>query len=200
MGMFDTVLVHKSLLAQAIEGTDINLEVGSDGYYDFQTKDLENSLTTFFLREDGSFVWEKREYKYVEPDTDSDRKWGHMELVGEPEILIDTRSAYITFYDFYNTNTERVWVEFTAHVKDGKLAEPIKLVAQERTNLEQEAIRHKIQNQKWEKVRSSWQWQLATVIFEVPYKLRKFFYPLTNQIGQFEKWLRDEAKRIHDVL
>ena len=49
MGMFDTVLVAKNLLDEVIKDSDIILEASSDGYYDFQTKDLDNFLTTFFL-------------------------------------------------------------------------------------------------------------------------------------------------------
>jgi hypothetical protein len=62
MGMFDSVYVAKSLIDNLIKDTDVLLE-SFEGYYDFQTKDLDNFLTAFYIENDGSFVWEKREYK-----------------------------------------------------------------------------------------------------------------------------------------
>ena len=199
--MFDTVLVASSLIDEAVKGTDLNFEP-CNGYCDFQTKDLDNLLTTFFIEADRTFYWEKREYEYEPPvqTVNKHSTFGSMKLVGEPQKIEDTRTAYIEFYDFYNTKEERIFVAFIAHVKNGKLVEPISIKSIERTNLAEEAIRHKESGEKWDRVRSSWQWKLASFIFEARWKLVKLFRPLTSSIDKLENDLRNKAKQLHGVL
>ena len=200
MGMFDTILVAQSLIEKAVEGTDIVLP-SFDGYVDFQTKDLDNFLTTFFIEADGTFVWEKREYKYVEPDFTSTKKWnfGNLESVSDPVLIEDTRTAYISFYDFYNTDEERIFVTFKAHIKNGKLAEPIVIESVERTNLKKESEENKKIREKWNKTEDTWQWQLAMFISEVRWKVYRFFVPFTRRLDTIEKNLRDQAKAQNDL-
>jgi hypothetical protein len=201
MGMFDTFYVAQSLIEKAIEGTGVVLEP-SDGYYSFQTKDLDNCLLSFFLKEDNSFVVEKQEYEYTKSDIPFDisdkKKWSLNSLqvtpVGEPQMITDSRSCYIDFYDFYYTKEERVFVTFTAHVKDGRLVEVIKLKEVDKTNLEEEAIRTKKQKKEWDKITSSWQWRLATHIYDIRSKLRRLFYPITRQLDNLDSYLRKQAK------
>ena len=194
--MFDTVLVASSLIDEATKGTDLIFEP-FNGYCDFQTKDLDNFLTTFIIEADGSFYWEKREYEY-EPPVETVNKhctFGSMKLVGEPEKIEDTRTAYIEFYDFYNTEEERIFVTFIAHVKSGKLLESISIKSIERINLAEEAVRHKESAEKWDKIRNTWQWKLASFIFNAKWKIAKFFHPLTNGISQLESYLRKQSKK-----
>lgn len=196
MGMFDTVLVAQSLIEKAVEGTDIGLE-SFEGYHNFQTKDLDNFLTTFFIQEDGSFVWEKREYTYVEPEFTSTRKWnygGTLKEVSEPELIEDTRTAYIEFYDSFNTEEERLFVTFKAHVKNGKLAEPIALVSVDRVNLKEEDEKTKKIREQWAKTEDTWQWQLATFISNCRWKVQRFFNPFGRRLDTIEKNLRDQAR------
>jgi hypothetical protein len=193
MGMYDSILVHKTLLDKIIKDLDHTFDTHYD-YYSFQTKDLDNSLTTFFIEEDGSFVWEKREYEYQEPDPDSDKKWnfGHLKLIGEPEKVKDERHAYIDFYDFYNTDSERVFVTFTAHVRNGTLSEPLTIKSVERVNLEEESIKHKKSREEWKKVTSKWQWNLAVFLYEKRYKI-------TRLLDKLDTYLRDQAKKGTDI-
>lgn len=193
--MYDNLLVAQSLIEEATKDTDIVLKP-YNGYYDFQTKDLDNFLTTFFIQADGSFVWEKREYKYKEPEFNSTRKWnfGSLELVGEPELVIDTRSSYISFYDFYNTDEERIFVTFLAHVTNGRLAEPIIIESVERVNLKEEAEKHKKIREQREKTEDTWEWQLATFISQLRWKITRFFQPFNRRLDSIEKNLRDKAK------
>lgn len=197
--MFDTVLVAKNLLDEVIKDTDIVLEASSDGYFDFQTKDLDNSLTSFYIEEDGSFSWYKLNQEYIAP-IETDRKkegfhFGEWREISPPEKVLDTRTAYIEFYDFYHTETERIFVTFLAHVKCGKLVEPISIKEIERTNLEQEAIRAKKNTAKWDNIRASWEWRVAEFIRNLRWKVSKIFYPLTMGIDNFENNLRKSAKR-----
>ena len=194
--MFDTVYVAQSLIDQLIKDSDILLEP-FEGYYNFQTKDLDNFLTGFFIEADGSFVWEKREYKERERKKD-DPKWiSPLQLVGEPQKIEDTRTVYIDIYDLYNTEEERVFVTFTAHLKAGKLVEPISIKSIERTNLKEEQEKNKPQHEKWDKVRSSWEWNVAGFISDAKWKISRFFHPFTKLISDIELNLRAKAKRRH---
>lgn len=199
--MYDNLLLAQSLIEKAVEGTDIILHP-FNGYCDFQTKDLDNSLTTFFIQADGSFVWEKRVYTYKEPEFSSTRKWnfGSLETVGEPEIVVDTRSAYISFYDFYNTKEERVFVTFKAHVKNGKLVEPITIESIERTNLKEESEKTKKIREQWNKIEDTWEWWLASVISEYRWKVTRFLNPFKRRLDDIEKNLRDKAKQKNGIL
>ena len=201
MGMYDSLLVARSLIEKVVEGTDIVLEP-FDGYYNFQTKDLDNFLTTFFIQADGSFVWEKREYTYVEPEFTSTRKWNYgasLKEVSEPVLIEDTRTAYIEFYDSFATEEERLFVTFKAHVKNGKLAEPITLLRVERSNLKKEAEAFKKAREKWNKTEATWQWQIATFISNCRWKVQRFFNPFNRKLDTIEKNLRDQAKAQNDL-
>ncbi len=194
--MFDSVYVAKSLIDNLIKDTDVLLE-SFEGYYDFQTKDLDNFLTAFYIENDGSFVWEKREYKEREVKENDPIRYAPLELVGEPQKIEDTRTAYIDFYDVYSTEEERVFVTFTAHVKNGKLAEPIFIKSVERTNLKEEQEKFKPQQERWDKVKSSWEWIVASFISESKWKISRFFYPLTKSISDLEQNLRSKARKKH---
>jgi hypothetical protein len=196
MGMFDTVLVAESLITEAIKDVDIDLQ-SSEGYFDFQTKDLDNSLALFYIQSDGSFIDKRQKYKHVEPDPDSKREWnfGSMEPDGPPEMVVDTRTAYINFYDFYTSDKERIFITFTAHVKNGKLQEPILIKEIERSNLEDEAIKNKKNQELWNQVRATWEWKAAHFLSEAKWKIKKFFYPLTSRIDKLEQKLRSTARK-----
>lgn len=196
--MFDSVFVAEELLKSALATASIKMELEIvDGYYSFQTKDLDNCLTNFYLKENNCFYWEKQEYVYCDPNTSdsSTKKWSFAEPVGDPQYVPDTRTAYFDFYDFYYTDQERIFVTFTAHVKAGKLAEPITIKELEITNLEEEAIKHKKAREEWNKVTSAWQWKLATFIHDARFKIRKVFYPLIKKLDGLDSFLRKEAKK-----
>jgi hypothetical protein len=192
--MFDSIYVAQSLIDNLIKDTDVLLE-SFEGYYDFQTKDLDNFLTAFYIEADGCFVWEKREYKEREKKKSEPEWTPPLELVGEPQKIEDTRTTYIDFYDVYSTEEERVFITFTAHVKNGKLAEAISIKSIERTNLKEEQEKFKPQREKWDKVKSSWEWMVAGFISELKWKISRFFHPLTKSINDLEQNLRSKARK-----
>ena len=192
MGMFDSIYVAHTLIKKAIKKTKADIQLEEfNGYCSFQTKDLDNCLTNFYIKEDGSFCWEKQEY--VRDETNC--LWSSMKPIGAPEYISDTRTAYIDFYDFYHTDTERVFVTFTAHVKKGKLAEPIVIKNIEKTDLEEEGIKHKKSREEWNKVTSKWQWKLATFIHDMRFRIQRSLYPLTNKFDLLDSYLRKEARK-----
>lgn len=192
--MFDSILVAKSLLDDLVKEHDLLLEQ-SEGYYDFQTKDLDNSLTCFYIQADGSFVWKKQEYKWITKEENPDLKWPISEPVGDPEFIPYKNPAYIEFYDLYTTEEDRFFVTFTAHVKDGKLVEPIQLKEIEKTNLKEEAEKSKPHLEKWDKIRASREWRIAEIIRTVRWKINRIFYPLLKRLDDFESGLRSKARK-----
>ncbi len=188
IGMFDSILVAKSLIDELIKDTDIVLE-SSNEFYDFQTKDLDNSLTTFFIDENGSFYWNKLNREYIPPPETNIKKkgynFGEWREISPPEKVEDTRTAYIEFYDLQTTQEERIFITFIAHVKCGKLAESISIKSVERTNLKEEQERFK----------PSWEWNVACFISTVKWKISRFFYPLSKLIIDIEQNLRLKAKK-----
>ena len=61
MGMFDSIYVHKSLIHSLVSEYGFETEMTTwEDWYSFQTKDLDNFLTNFFIDKDGNFTWEKR--------------------------------------------------------------------------------------------------------------------------------------------
>ncbi len=202
--MFDTVFVAQSLIEKIIKDSDIGLEP-FEGYHNFQTKDLDNFMTSFYIEADGSFVWEKQEYEIKELDSEPHGRKGWswrtaMHPVGAPQMISDTRSAYIEFYDSYDTEKERLFVTFSAHVKNGSLVEPITLKSVERTNLEEERIRTQKIRAQWDKTEDTWQWQVASFIAECRWKVTRFLTPFNRRLDTIEKNLRDQAKAQHKLL
>jgi hypothetical protein len=197
MGMFDSIYVSKSLIDDLIKDKDVILDT-FEGYYDFQTKDLDNSLTAFYIEEDGSFCWKKLNQEYIPPSEADEKKnrfnFGDWREISPPEKIVDTRSVYISFYDFFNTPEERCFITFAAHVKNGKLVEPIIIESIERTNLEEEAIKTKKWQAKWDNVRSSVEWRMADKMQNAKCKIRKIIYPISNFFDKWENNLRKAAK------
>lgn len=197
MSMFDSIIVSQSLIDKLIEGTDIKL-VPLKGYYSFQTKDLDNCLTNFYIEADGSFTWEKQDYAYEKEEADLAEVMSQFKFtprpIGDPEMITDTRTAYIDFYDFCANDKERLFVTFTAHVKNGKLVEPLVLKSIERTNLEEERIRTNKTREQWQKTQDTWEWKLASFIFEIRWRVQRVFFPLFRKLDALENSLRNKAK------
>lgn len=193
--MFDTIFVAQNLIEDLIKDTDLTLEY-FEGYYNFQTKDLDNCLLDFYIEKDGSFKWQKHEYGVIEPDHTKGNPWYNngLEHTGKSELLDDTRTAYFNFYDFFITDTERVSITFTAHIKNGKLAEPLVINKIERVNLKDEQKANEKIKEQWTKTQSTWEWQVATLIFEARWKIKKVFLPLFNFFDNLENTLRDRAR------
>lgn len=198
MGMFDTLFVHPSLIDKLLEENGVDLE-SFDGYYSFQTKDLDNYLSSFYLDEDGSFTEERQNHKWIEGEEDAEfpRHLGSYEPIGDPEYIVDNRKAYIMFYDSVTVTSkgERIWIDFLAHVKDGKLTEPISVKNIERIDLKKEAVELKKARERTELIRSTFEFQVADFIFRSKYKLMKLFNPIIRFINELESFLRKKAEK-----
>lgn len=199
MGMYDDLFVAQSLIDVVIKDTGFVLEKYKN-YYSFQTKDLDNTLTSFYIDRDGSFIIEKQEYVYKQPDPN--KKWalGSLEPVGQPEKIKDNRSAYINFYDFYNTEDERIFITFKAHVRDGRLVDPISIENIERTDLREERKKAEKNLEEWLRTETTWQWQLAGFIGAIRWKISNFFQIFNKGLDCIESNLREQARNQTKLL
>jgi len=201
--MFDYVYVDKSLILPFIEGQGFENDINySENFFSFQTKSLDNFMTSFFIDKDGNFFYEKRNEIYVLPTEEQIKNkktrfcFGEMKEISPPENITDNRNSYFEFYDYFITSDEkqRICILFEAHVKNGKLQEPLKLKSLERTCLQDENERATIWNERWKKVRSTWQWKVANVMRDVSWKIKRFFLPITQSYTNLEQKLRATAK------
>jgi len=198
--MFDTIHAHETLIYPLISQYGFELEMSKyKDFFHFQTKDLDNFLTNFYIDENGCFYWEKLNQEYIPPaETDIKKKgfnFGEWKQISPPEKIEDTRTAYVEFYDLFTFQEERIFITFLAHVKKGKLVEPISIKSIERTDLKKEAKETKIHQEKWENIRSTWQWKTASFLQDARWKIKRFFLPLFNSLDKLEKNLRKEAEK-----
>ena len=179
MGMFDTIVIKKSLLENVIpEEFKPFLEGCSDGYLDFQTKDLDNFLNYYYIDEDLQLYCKK--YMYGE------------ERMSEKEKINVTQ--YITYYDLFETKTERVFLSIKCHLVDGILQES-SLESVERTNLEEEAIQLKKQREQWAKQEAQWEMKLFRFLQTCEWKWHRLTYKLDNSYNKFKTYLSETAKK-----
>jgi hypothetical protein len=200
--MFDNLEVAQKLIIPLLEdGFCEKMSFFKDGYFMFQTKDLDDLMKTFFIEENGDFLFEQEYREYIPPPKDSDSKFnfGQWKELKPSEKLPDLRRCYIEFYDLFCTENERIFITFVAHVKDGKLQEDIKLLSIERNSLKEGNERTKHFQEKWKLVRSTWQWKVSEFMRDFPWKIKRFFLPVTHSVCTFyndlAKKLRFEAQK-----
>jgi len=144
MGMFDTIYVKKALpLSKELKALkDIKWEE-----CDFQTKDLENLLSTYEITKAGKLRYKEVQREWVD-DEEAFLK-GYMKEISSK--WVDTKhTGKVTFYHNFSTNKSNInifsdtidnetdlegydwWVEFDTEFVKGKLTE-IKLAKTEKT-------------------------------------------------------------------
>ena len=179
MGMFDTIFIKKSLLENVIpEEYNPFLEGCSDGYLDFQTKDLDNFMNYYYIEEDLQLYCKR--YMYGE------------ECLSEKEKINVTQ--YISCYDLFETKTERVFLTIKSHVVNGVLYGS-EIESIERTNLEEEAIESKKIQEKRDKQEAQWEMKLFRFLQTCEWKWHRLTYNLTNRYDKFKTHLRDTAEK-----
>lgn len=120
MGMYDTIEC-KDEMPFNDEMMSLGLSANS---WDFQTKDLNNSMSVYVLQ-GGSLLQKKyKDSKWIEPDTKKPDRWsfGHMEHSGL--YLEDTRyHGKIRMYDFQQDVLDKwdCWIEYEVTFTDGKV-------------------------------------------------------------------------------
>lgn len=118
MGLFDTIRSEYPLpLPEEPKGY-----LGSNS---FQTKDLENSLSTFVLDKEGQLWEEKAEYEHVPGDPKA-KDW--LERLGENRVVREWRekrtdTCEILMYDYVNSKDKEYdyEIDYFLVFKEGKL-------------------------------------------------------------------------------
>jgi hypothetical protein len=191
MGMFDTILVHKSIILPLLEGEELlkkEWRADVEDCLHFQTKDLENFMWLYKIGEDHK-VW-REVHEYIE---DPECKFGirHERL---PDESCEKLNAYINFYDMVrHIGEDEVWIEFEGHILNGQLAE-VSLVKLEKTNMANKEAEIQKHQQRWDKIRSTYSWRIFSAIRDVEWKLRRLVRPVVNKYENFLDKLRKDAE------
>lgn len=116
MGMFDTLIVDRSLLPQDERIDNLDLK-------DFQTKNLERGLQTFHLKEDGKLYKIMVDSKWIdgEPDAPFPANMGYSEEMSRWEEAYPIHGT-LNFYNSYPVDdSKNEWFDFVATFDHSKL-------------------------------------------------------------------------------
>lgn len=189
--MYDTLRINKKWIDGLIEH---RFSLQDNKYYSFQTKSLDCALLEYIIEEDGSFVWEHQEYQFSKTEK-SAFNIPVMSPVGEVKYIPQKYNTYIEFYYYFITedNKEEHFVTFNATILDGVLNE-INVHSIEKYDLE-ERKRIKERNKKyWDKVHSSFYWQLSMGMVYLKRVVLSMLHPFTNAYSRLEEYLTNKAK------
>jgi hypothetical protein len=164
MGMFDNIKV-KAPLPLTEELKKLNIDWSNTT---FQTKDLDNCLSDYFITESGELKEEVTEYEYTyyteeEKKDKSFRPWNFIKeskIKNQYQKQLDFHGK-ITFYELFEVSEEEdVWVDFEAFFIYGKL-DKINLI--------------KIEKQKGRKVKlKEWAEEDKKKTNSLTFKLKKY--------------------------
>jgi hypothetical protein len=182
MGMFDTILIHKTLIDSLLEKEWRSSLESEEDYYHFQTKCLENFLWTYFIEADKQIYANK--HSYLE-ETDKPKEAKTKENI----------TAEVFFYDGFITETEEIWLEFKATIIRGQLEE-ISIQDCKRIGLEVLKERSKVA-EEWRKKREElWEMKVFRFFQNLEWKLSKIYKKLFGlKYFKFKNWLKDQADK-----
>ena len=101
MGMFDHVIIPKSRLLGIDEKIDKYLSLVNQPEVSLQTKDLDNSLARYFIRDDSLF-YENRNHEWVKNESDSLFR-GYLKTIST-EMVPHNITATLVCYDYLQTS------------------------------------------------------------------------------------------------
>jgi len=189
MGLFDYVKVKKKLPTDAL----IKKFLGGDfdpRKLEFQTKDLDNAMLTYEIRENGDVYLEHVEYRESTPEEKLEDKkrfkgWATWSLKVKNRRWVKTNITNdIHFYSYdLNKQDDRYYaLDYKAHVVKGKV-KSIKLEKSERESDQEHASRVEMDKKLAEQMRlhqkktSRISYKIINVVYNKPVKflLRKFY-------------------------
>lgn len=195
MGMFDSIRCEFPL---PLEATKQHPELNKVDFQkkEFQTKCLDNSLSYYTIREDGT-LWQKKVEGHYEPGNENSDNW--LDQLGqfvtdrewEEQVFI---TQYITFYTYIrdDSNENDYWIEFKAHFKNGTLTEidNTELRVTNNTNRKEDQkkwveyfLKSSLRRQKW------WYKYLYLPYSKIVRFIFKKFYRLADQLFKIERFL-----------
>jgi hypothetical protein len=138
MGLFDTIIVKRKLpLTKEIKKAFPNKDWTKE---DFQTKSLDNTMTSYYIKKNGFLYTEKVEGEQVRTMTEAEEKkirkqgrfcWPYKFVEHSRESVKEIITDTINFYSYENDEEGNTWdIEFDAEIIKGKL-KSLKLVKAE---------------------------------------------------------------------
>lgn len=129
MGMFDWISIHESLLPSLPD-----LEKRNINPLKFQTKNLDKSLSEYYLESNGELFVDEVEYDIIENKNAGKTGWNppfHMEEKSRKKVKCNHTGEIIIYDVFYNDldedNSELIWVDLKLTLSEGKLSMPIEI-------------------------------------------------------------------------
>jgi hypothetical protein len=186
MGMFDNIFCERKLpLTKEIKKAFPNKDWTKA---DFQTKDLDNTMTSYYIKKNGYLYTEKVEGEYVRTMTEEEEKkerkqsrfcWPYKFVESSRASVKEEITTTINFYEYSDDEAGNTWdIEFDAVFVKGKL-KSLELVKGEIISTAEE---NKARDVKWQE-----HW---TAIEYHPWtKTKKFLNKIT-----FNRWTRFWSK------
>ena len=145
MGMFDTIYCERKLpLTKEIKKSFPNKDWTKE---DFQTKSLDNTLTSYYIKKNGYLYTEKVEGETVRTMTEAKEKklkkqgkfcWPYKFVETSRESVKEIITETINFYSYEEDEEGNTWdIEFDAEIVKGKVGS-IKLIKGEITRTAEE--------------------------------------------------------------
>lgn len=116
MGLFDTIIFHKSVIQGISPEVDKYLQILNEEEVSMQTKDFDCLMRNFFI-EDKELFFEKVESKWVEGDSPFG---GFLEPISKEKLPYKT-TCTIRAYDFLQSEPVDIWIEFEMVFIEGVL-------------------------------------------------------------------------------
>lgn len=161
---------------------------GYTGSEDFQSKDLDCTLSFYEIREDGSIWEEKRETEYVPGNDKAKTFWdkiGHLKTIKtwfEPLQIND----FINIYDYQQNNKGNYDydIEYRIRFENGKIID-VKLVDFEAIDNTNRKKLHEENEQTWRK------WIQYKKTYRYRYIVRPYLYVIRKSFVFFQNILSD---------
>lgn len=157
MGMFDNIFCERKLpLTKEIKKAFPNKAWSKA---DFQTKDLDNTMTAYYIKKNGYLYTEKVEGEHVRTMTEAEEKklkkqgkfcWPYKFVESSRTPIKEEITATVNFYDYSDDEQGNTWdIEFDAEFLKGRLIS-LKLVKGEIVSTaEENAAREKDWADSW---------------------------------------------------
>lgn len=205
MGMFDTVYCERKLpLTKEIKKAFPNKDWSKQ---DFQTKDLDNTMTSYYIKKNGYLYTEKVEGENVRVISEEDEKkikkqgkwcWPYKFVESSRTSVREEITTAINFYDYDDDEQGNTWdIEFNAVFVKGKL-KSLELVKGEIVSTAEENKARKIQWQEHWAAFENHPWtKTKKILNKITFnrwtrfwsKVSKLLYKLQQKISALQLWV-----------
>lgn len=121
MGLYDNIIIDREHFSNMGEKVDKYLSLFKKETVDLQTKDLEESLSTFRVQ-NGQLFYERVEIEWVESNTPDNVFGGYAQVISK-NLEERNNSAIVYGCDLRDAEDFDLWIEFKLVFLNGKLEE-----------------------------------------------------------------------------